>query len=155
MLLKSPTLLYSCKPCFLGLLPKHACKQHLPVPCNTAQVCCTAPAPLLCLSITAHAAQVTNSAVQLQALFPWLASKACMQAAPASALQYSTSVLHSTSTTALLEHYRSCCSSHQLCCTAASLVSLACFQSMHASSTCQCLAIQRKCVAQHQHHCFA
>ena len=29
-------------------LSKHACKYHMQVSCNTAQVCCTALAPLLC-----------------------------------------------------------------------------------------------------------
>ena len=46
-------------------------------------------------SITAHAAQVKNSV--------WFVVKACMQAAHTSVLKYSTSVLHSTSTTALLD----------------------------------------------------
>ena len=32
------------------LLSKHACKQHVQVSCNTAQACCSALAPLLCLT---------------------------------------------------------------------------------------------------------
>ena len=52
-------------------------------------------------SITAHAAQVNS--------FRRFAVKACIQAAHASVLQYSTSVLHSTSTTALLDK------GHQVC----------------------------------------
>ena len=101
-----------------SLLPKHACKQHMQVSCSTAQVCCTALAPLMCLTrasrfASSHAAlplMLLKSPSQLQALFFWLAAKACMQAAHASVLQHSTrSVLHSTSTTDVLDKGQQVC----------------------------------------------
>ena len=52
-------------------------------------------------SITAHAAQVSNLDCN--------AVEACMQAAHASVLHCSTSVLHSTSTTALLDKGQQVC----------------------------------------------
>ena len=141
----------------LCLLSKHACKQHMQVSCSTAQVCCTALAPLLCLT---RASRFAGSHVALPLMLlksPTLlsAAKACMQAAHASVLQYSTSVLHSTSTTALLDKGQQVCrqpcsiTAHAAQVTNSAVQLQASCQSMHASSTCKCLAVQHKCVAQH------
>ena len=58
-------------------------------------------------SITAHAAQVSN--LDCNAVEACNAVAACMQAAHASVLHRSTSVLHSTSTTALLDKGQQVC----------------------------------------------
>ena len=42
----------TARPAWLG--QKNACKQRMQASCNTAQVCCTALAPLLLLSMTIH-----------------------------------------------------------------------------------------------------
>ena len=121
-----------------SLLPRHACKQHMQVGCSTAL------APLMCLT---RASRFASSHATLPLMLPKspsllysykLAAKACMQAAHASELQHSTSVLHSTSTTDVLDKGQQVCkqpcniTAHAAQVTKSAVQLQACCQGMHA-----------------------
>ena len=131
-----------------SLLPRHACKQHMQVSCSTAL------APLMCLT---RASRFASSHATLPLMLPKspsllysykLAAKACMQAAHASELQHSTSVLHSTSTTDVLDKGQQVCkqpcniTAHAAQVIKSAVQLQACCQGMHASSTCKWVAAQ-------------